>query len=42
MDTKFRTIVSNRMLLNAANTRVTAYTVFELLRENQMGGGGGG
>ena len=30
------------MLLNAANTRVTAYTVFELLRENQMGGGGGG
>ena len=24
------------------NTRVTAFTVFELLRENQLGGEGGG
>ena len=24
------------------NSRVTAFTIFELLRENQMGGGGGG
>ena len=37
MDTKFGTNVSNRMLLNS---RVTAFTVFELLRENQLGGGG--
>ena len=32
-DTKFGTNVSNEMLLNAANTRVTAFTVSELLRE---------
>ena len=32
--------MSNRMLLNAANARVTAFTVSELLRENQQEGGG--
>ena len=46
MDTKFGTNVSNRILLNAVtkywNSRVTAFTIFELLRENQLGGGGGG
>ena len=34
-DTKFGTNVSNEKLLNAANARVTAFTIFELLRENQ-------
>ena len=29
------------MLLTAAKFRVTAFTVFELFRENQLGGGGG-
>ena len=29
------------MLLTAAKLRVTAFTVFELFRENQLGGGGG-
>ena len=38
MDTKFGTIVCNKMLLNAENSRLTAFTVFELLRENQLGG----
>ena len=37
-DTKFGTNVSNKVLLNAENTRVTAFTVSELLRENQQGG----
>ena len=40
MDTKFGTSVSNRMLLNAAKFQGTALTVFELSRENQLGGGG--
>ena len=30
------------MLLNAANATVTAFTLSELLRENQLGKGGGG
>ena len=38
MDTKFGTIVCNKMLLNAENSRLTAFTVFELLRENQLEG----
>ena len=38
MDTKFGTSVSNRMLLNAAKFQGTALTVFELSRENQLGG----
>ena len=38
MDTKFGTIVCNKMLLNAENSRLKAFTVFELLRENQLGG----
>ena len=38
MDTKFGTIVCNKILLNAENSRLTAFTVFELLRENQLGG----
>ena len=29
------------MLLNAANATVTAFTLSELLRENQLGKGGG-
>ena len=33
MDTKFGANVSNRML---QNSRVAAFTVFELLRENQL------
>ena len=37
MDTKFGMNVTNRILLNAA-TWVTAFTIFELLRENQLGG----
>ena len=40
MDTKYGTNVFNRMLLNAAKFRVIAFIVFELLRENQLGGGG--
>ena len=40
MDTKLDTNVSNRMLLNAAKFQVTVCTVFELLRENSLGGGG--
>ena len=35
-DTKFGMNVSNEMLLNV---RVTAFTVFELLKESQWGGG---
>ena len=38
MDTKFGMNVSYRMLLNAAKFH-TAFTIFELLRENQLGGG---
>ena len=38
MDTKFGKNVSNRMLLKAAKSRVAAFTVFELSRENQLGG----
>ena len=38
-DTKFGTNVSNEKLLNA--TKVTAFTVSELLREHQQGGWGG-
>ena len=30
------------MLLNAAKREVTAFTLSELLMENQRGGGGGG
>ena len=30
------------MLLNAAKREVTAFTLSELLMENQQGGGGGG
>ena len=41
MDTKYGTNVFNRMLLNAAKFRVIAFIVFELLRENQLRGGGG-
>ena len=37
---KFVTNVTNKMLLNAA--RVTAFTIFELLKENQQGRRGGG
>ena len=37
MDTKFGTNISNRMLLQ--NSRVAAFTVFELLRKNQLRGG---
>ena len=40
-DTKFGTNVSNEILMNAENARVTALTVFELLRENQQEGRGG-
>ena len=40
MDTKYGTNVFNRMLLNAAKFRVIVFIVFELLRENQLGGGG--
>ena len=42
MDNKFGTNVSNKILLNAAISRVTDLTVFKLLRENQLGGGGAG
>ena len=34
-DTTLGTNVSSKMLLNAVNARVTAFTVSELLRENQ-------
>ena len=37
--TKSGTNVSNRMLWMLQNARVTAFTAFELLRENQLGGG---
>ena len=37
-ETKFGTNVSNKMLLNAENARVTAFTICVLLWENQMGG----
>ena len=40
-DTKFDMNVSNKILLNAAKCRVTAFTISELLRENQQRGGGG-
>ena len=36
MDTKFDINVSKRMLLNAVTERVTVFSVFELLRENQV------
>ena len=36
MDTKFGTNISNKILLNAAKFRVTALTVFELLREKKF------
>ena len=39
MDTKFGANVSDRMLPNAASS-VTAFTFFELLKENHLGGGG--
>ena len=39
-DFKFGTNVSNKMFLNAANAKVAAFTVSELLRENQQGVGG--
>ena len=42
MDTKFGTNVSNRMLLNAAKLQGYSFKVFELSRESQLGGGGGG
>ena len=41
-DTEFDTNVCNEMLLNAAKREVTAFTLSELLMENQQGGGGGG
>ena len=34
MDTKFGTIVSNEMLLNADKFRVLSFNVSEILREN--------
>ena len=40
-NTKYGTDVSNKMLLKIQNARVTAFTISELLRENQQGGGGG-
>ena len=39
-DTKFGTDVPNEMLLNPVYTKVTAFTISELLRKNQQGGGG--
>ena len=39
-NTKYGTDVSNKMLLKIQNARVTAFTISELLRENQQGGGG--
>ena len=39
MDTKFDANVSDRMLPNAASS-VKAFTLFELLKENHLGGGG--
>ena len=41
-DTKFGTDVPNEMLLNPVYTKVTAFTISELLRKNQQGGWGGG
>ena len=41
-DTEFDTNVCNEMLLNAAKREVTAFTLSELLMENQQSGGGGG
>ena len=41
-DTKFGTDVPNEMLLNPVYTKVTAFTISELLRKNQQGGGGWG
>ena len=41
-DTKFGMNVSNKILLNTANARVTAFTVSKLLRENQQEWGRGG
>ena len=35
-NTKFGINVSNKMLLNAAKCQVTAFTVSDLLRENQI------
>ena len=40
-DTKFGMNVSNKILLNTANARVTAFTVSKLLRENQQERGRG-
>ena len=40
-DTKFGMNVSNKILLNTANARVTAFTVSKLLRENQQEWGRG-
>ena len=42
MDTWFGMNTSNRILVNAAKCEVIAFTVFELLRENQLGQKGGG
>ena len=39
-NTKYGTDVSNKMLLKIQNARVTTFTISELLRENQQGGGG--
>ena len=39
-DTKFGMSVFNEKLMNAANAKITAFTVSELLRENQQGVGG--
>ena len=36
MDTKFGTDASDETLLNATKCKVTAFTVSELLRENQQ------
>ena len=38
-DTKFGTDVPNEILLNVAKSQCSAFTVSELLRENQQGGG---
>ena len=40
-DNKFDKNVSNKMLLNAVISRLTAFIISELLKENQQGGGEG-
>ena len=39
INTKFGTNVSNRILLNAAKSQDYTFTLLELLKENQLGGG---